>query len=103
MLNEEHVVYLGRAKPGHRDSSCVHAQLCRTLCDPMDYHLPGSTVHRISQARIQSFLPFPIPGNLPHPRIEPGSPVSPALTGSFFTTAPPGKMQYSVTNCILSC
>ena len=25
-------------------------QLCRTLCNPMDYNLPGSSVHGISQA-----------------------------------------------------
>ena len=28
------------------------AQLCPTLCDPMDSNLQGSTVHRIFQARI---------------------------------------------------
>ena len=28
------------------------AQSCPTLCDPMDCHLPGSSVHRILQARI---------------------------------------------------
>ena len=33
-------------------------------------------------------LPFPIPGYLSHPGIEP---VSPALAGRFFTTVPPGK------------
>ena len=27
------------------------AQLCPTLCDPMDCSLPGSSVHGISQAR----------------------------------------------------
>ena len=27
------------------------AQLCPTLSDPMDYSLPGSSVHGISQAR----------------------------------------------------
>ena len=27
-------------------------QLCPTLCHPMDYSLPGSSVHRILQARI---------------------------------------------------
>ena len=27
-------------------------QLCPTLCDTMDYNLPGSSVHRIFQARI---------------------------------------------------
>ena len=35
-----------------------------------------------------SGLPFPSPGDLPCPGIKPASP---ALTGGFFTTAPPGK------------
>ena len=38
-----------------------------------------------------SGLPFPYPGDLPQPRIEPVSSVSPTLTGGFFTTEPPGK------------
>ena len=38
-----------------------------------------------------SGLPFPPPRDLPDPRIEPTSPVSPALAGRFFTTEPPGK------------
>ena len=33
-------------------------------------------------------LPFPPPGDLPDPGIEPMSPESPALAGGFFTTAP---------------
>ena len=33
-------------------------------------------------------LPFPSPGDLPDPGIEP---VFPALAGGFFTTEPPGK------------
>ena len=28
------------------------AQLCLTLCDPMDCSLPGSSVHGIFQARV---------------------------------------------------
>ena len=36
-------------------------------------------------------LPFPSPGDLPNPRIEPASLVSPALAGIFFTTQSPGK------------
>ena len=28
------------------------AQSCLTLCDPMDYSPPGSSVHEILQARI---------------------------------------------------
>ena len=35
---------------------CVHAQLCPTLCDPIDCNLPGSSVHRILQARILEWV-----------------------------------------------
>ena len=38
-----------------------------------------------------SWLPFPSPGDLPDPRIEP---VSPALACRFFTTEPSGKGQF---------
>ena len=38
-----------------------------------------------------SGLPFPSPGHLPDPGIEPTSLASPALAGRFFTTQPPGK------------
>ena len=39
-------------------------------------------------------LPCPPPGDLPNPGTEPASSVSPALAGGFFTTVPPGKLQY---------
>ena len=41
-----------------------------------------------------SGLPFPSPGDLPDPGIEP---MSPALAGGFFTAEPPGRLllQYS--------
>ena len=44
------------------------------LCDPMDYNLPGSSVHGILQARILEWvvaIPF-IQGNLPNPVIKSG-------------------------------
>ena len=59
------------------------AQLCLTLSDPMDCSPPGSSVHEIIQARIQTGLPFPLPGNLPNLGTEPISPASPALEGRF--------------------
>ena len=31
---------------------CLVAQSCLTLCDPLDYSPPGSSVHGIFQARI---------------------------------------------------
>ena len=52
----------------------IVAKSCLTLCDPMDCSLPGSCVHGILQARIWSGLPFPSPGDLPHPGIEHKSP-----------------------------
>ena len=32
-------------------------------------------------------MPFPTPGDLPNPRVEPASLVSPALVRGFFTTS----------------
>ena len=40
----------------------------------MDFSLPGSSVHGILQ-EYWSELPFPSPGDLPDPGIEPASPV----------------------------
>ena len=43
-----------------------------------------------SRQEYWSGLPFPSPGDLSDPRIEPTSPASPALAGGFFlTTEPP--------------
>ena len=45
-----------------------------TLCDPMDYSLPGSSVHEIFQQEYWSRLPRPPPGDLPDPGIKLESP-----------------------------
>ena len=58
------------------------AQSYPTLCDPVDCSLPVSSVHGIFQGRILEWVPFPSPGDLPDPGIEP---TSPALAGGFFT------------------
>ena len=65
----------------------MHPQSCLTLCDPMNCSLPGSSVHGNFQQQYWSGLPFPFPGDLLNPRIEPMSPVSPALADRFFTTS----------------
>ena len=41
---------------------------------------------RLSQQEYWSGLPFPHPGDLPNPGIEPESLTSPALASRFFTT-----------------
>ena len=68
---------------------CVRAkslQSCPTFCDPMDCNPPGSSAHGILQARILEWIamPFPSPGDLPDPGVEPTSLMSPALAGRFF-------------------
>ena len=50
------------------------AQSCPTLRNPMDCSLPGSSVQEFSRQEYWSGLPFPSPGDLPDPGIEPGSP-----------------------------
>ena len=37
-------------------------QSCLTLCDPMDSSPPGSSVHRILQARILEWVAISFPG-----------------------------------------
>ena len=66
----------------------VSCKVVSDSCDRMDYSLTGSFFCGISQARTLSGLPFPPPGDLSDPRIEPVFPVSPALAGGFFTTEP---------------
>ena len=36
--------------------ACVLAQSCLTLCDPMDYSPPGSSVHEILQVGILEWV-----------------------------------------------
>ena len=45
------------------------AQLCPTLCDPIDY-----AGHGILQARILEWVASPLSGDVPNPGIEPRSP-----------------------------
>jgi len=55
-------------------SVSVHsiAQLCLTLCDPLHCSPPGSSEHGIFFRKdYWSGLPFPPPGDVPDPGIEP--------------------------------
>ena len=54
------------------------AELCLTLCDPMDYSPPGSSARGILRARILEWIAISSPGDLPDPGIKPGSPALPA-------------------------
>ena len=60
------------------------AQSCPTLCDPVDYQAPLSV--GFSRQEYWSGLPFPSPGDLPDPGIEPRSPT---LEADALTSEPP--------------
>ena len=51
------------------------------FCDTMDCNLPASSIHGIFQQEYWSGLPFPSPGDLPDPGIEP---MSHALQADFY-------------------
>ena len=46
---------------------CLVAKSCPTLCDPMDYSLPGSSVHGSLQARILEWVAVSSSRNVPQP------------------------------------
>ena len=67
----------------------MRAQSCPTLCDPMDCILPDSPVHGDSLGKNTGVgLPFPSPGDLPDPGIEPRFP---ALQADSLPSESPGK------------
>ena len=66
---------------------CSLAQSCATPCSPMYCGPPGSSIHRVSQARMLVWLPFLSPGGLSDPGMEPTNLASPALAGRFLTTS----------------
>ena len=52
-------------------------QSCSTLCDSVDFSLPGSSVHGILQARILERIAFPSSSDLLDLGIEPMSLATP--------------------------
>ena len=70
------------------ESESEFAQLCPTLCDPwtVAYQVPPSM--GFSRQEYWSGLPFPSPGDLPNPGIEPRSP---EFQADAVTSEPPGK------------
>ena len=77
----------GKEQLSSRPRVCVWiAQLCLTLCDPMDCSPPGPSVQGISQARILEWIAILSSGDFPYPGIQPASDESSALASEFFTT-----------------
>ena len=88
----------------HSDSDSEVAQSCPTLCDPMAVAHQAPPSMGFSRQEYWSGLPFPSPGDLPDPGIEPRSPT---LQADALTSAPPGKhgvtqLNASVSVCLRS-
>ena len=66
------LLFFTSTKPNSESESQV-TQSCPTLCDPrtVAYQAPQSM--GFSRREYWSGLPFPSPGDLPNPEIEPGS------------------------------
>ena len=67
------------------------AQLCLTLCNPMDCSLPGFSVHGILQARILEWVVILFSRGCSNPGIRPRSP---AWQADSLLSEPPGKPNY---------
>ena len=79
-------------------SLCVRAkslQLCLTLCNPMDYSLPGSSVHETLQARILEWVAMFCSRGSSRPREQ--TPIS-YTAGRVFTTEPPGSLYLLISH-----
>ena len=81
-------------------SYSVITQSCPTLWDPMDCRPPGSSVHGFPRQEYWSGLPFPSPGDLPNPGIEPRSP---SLQADTLTSEPPGKPPFLIQSNYYFC
>ena len=102
VINQWPRVTLGTICRGEENrAACQVAQLCLTLCDLMNYSLPGSFV----QAEYWSGFPCPLE-DLLNLGIEPMSFMSPSLAGGFFTTSAAwessNKSIKNIVNTVLS-
>ena len=106
-----HGVLPGRKAMTNLESESEVAQSCPTLCDPVDCSPPGSSIHRILQARILEWVAISFSRGSSQSRdwtqvshiasihfnlwatIEPGSPT---LQADALTSEPPGKPLYRV-------
>ena len=63
-------VYLSKPCDFYSDVVVLVAQLCPTLCNPMDCSQLGSSVHGILQARILEWVAIPVSRESSNPGIE---------------------------------
>ena len=76
-------------------NTCVHTQLCLTLCDPVDCSLPCTSIHGIFQAKILEWIAISFSRRSSQPRDQTCVFSISALASGFFTTDPPGSVKYN--------
>ena len=76
------ILYVAKIDLVNKLITLFDTQSCLTLCDPMGYSQPGSSVHGILQAGILEWVAFPISRGFSQPRDQ--NHVSPIADG-FFT------------------
>ena len=80
------------------------AESCQTLCDPMDCSPPGSTVHRIIQARIPDWVAMPSSRGSSQPRDQTCTSCVSCIIGGFFTHGATWEAHLSnLCSLILQC
>ena len=80
----------------------MHAQpvsCAQLFATPWTIAYQASLSMGFSKQEHWSGTPFPPPGDLPDPGIQPLSPESPALASRFFTSKLPGKPRTSSNSC----
>ena len=75
-----------------KESERKVAQSCLTLCDPLYFSLPGSSVHGIFQTRVLAWVAISFSRGLPDPVIKPRSPT---LQADALPSEPPVKYSWN--------
>ena len=73
------------------------AKPCQSFCNPTHCSCQAILSMEFPRQDYWSRLPFPSPGDLPHPGIEL---TSLTLAGEYSTTEPPEKLEYFIQNAM---
>ena len=84
-LSDQFITWAGACFSSQVEAGCLFAQVL--FVTPWTVALQASLSMKISRQEYWSGLPFPPPGDLRDPGIEPTSLTSPVVAGRFFTTS----------------
>ena len=93
-IKERNSMGLTEAEDTKKRAVLSRSVMSKTLCDPMHCSPQVPLSMGFSRQEYWNRLPFPPPGKLPDPGVEPECPVTPELAGRFFTTELPGLKSF---------